>query len=291
MKIFSLFDQSKLSPAWSYVARGSIWRILFSDSGEILGESRDHEQKQATFFCLEEQTGAVRWQDVRLREPWWVGIDAIHRNRVLLHEFANPSMPEHKGIIALDLATGEELWRNDELTFWFAFQDFVYAYQPQFERRVGFKLSVEKGTIVEEYRESLDEVNQLRYRSLGEQNARQEHDFQFPEQYEEERTEAKVALWLKRAVKGIRVHGDIEYLHYRPYILANFFVEGRSPAPESPSLENRLLVYDERKHKEVFRELLATDAKAPTPDSFFVKNGTAYFIKNQNTLAALRLHT
>jgi hypothetical protein len=289
MKIFSLFDQSKLNPAWSYAAHGSIWRILFSDSGNILGESRTQEKKQATFFCLDEQTGAMRWQDVRLSEPWWVGIEAIHRNLVLLHEFANPSMPEHKGIIVLDLATGKELWRNDELTFWFAFQDFVYASKPQFEQRVGYKLSLENGTIVEEYRESLDEINQVRRRSLEEQKSQQEHDYRFPELFDEGNINADVALWLKRTMKGVPVHGGIECVQHRPYFLVNFFVAGRSSTPESPILENHFLVYDTTKNKEVFRELLASDAKAPTPDSFFVKSGTAYFIKNQNILTALRL--
>lgn len=289
MKIFSLFDQSKLSPAWSYAAHGTIWRILFSDSGEILGESRDPEKKQATFFCLDEQTGAVRWQDVRLSEPWWVGIDAVHRNLVLLHEFANPSMPEHKGIIVLDLTTGKELWRNDELTFWFAFQDFVYAYTPQFEQRVGYKLSMENGTIVEEYRESLDEVNHLRHRSLMEQKSQQEHEYCFPKLFEEESLSPDVVLWLKRTVKNVPVHGGIEYIQYPPYFLTNFFAAGRSSTPESPMLENHFFVYDTTKNKEVFRELLISDAKAPTPDSFFVKSGTAYFIKNQNILTALRL--
>lgn len=291
MKIFSLFDQSKLSPAWSYAAHGSIWRILFSDSGEILGESRDPEKKQATFFCLDEQTGDVRWQDVRLSEPWWVGIDAVHRNRVLLHEFANPSMPEHRGIIALDLVTGKELWRNDELTFWFVFQEFVYAYKPQFEQRVGYKLSLDKGTVIEEYRESLDEVNQLRRRSLEEQKSQQEHDYRFPKLFEEESLGTDVTQWLKRTVRGRLVHGSIEYIQHQPYFLANFFAAGRTSTPESPILENHFLVYDTTKNKEVFRELLASDAKAPTPDSFFVKSGTAYFIKNQNILTALRLGT
>lgn len=289
MKIFSLFDQSHLTPVWSYAAHGNIWRILCSESGEILGESRDHEKKQAAFFCLDEQTGAVRWQDVQLSEPWWVGIDAIHRDRVLLHTFANPSMPEHKGIIALDLATGTTLWQYTELTFWFVFQEFVFAYQPQFERRVGYKLSIDDGAIVEEYRESLDELNQLRRRAIEAQRLQQEDVYRFPEIFEEQRVDVEVALWLKRAMRGMSVQGSIEYVQHQKYFLVNFFVLERSSTPESPVFENRFLVYDTKKKKEVFRELLASNVKVPTPDSFFVKSGTAYFIKNQNILTALRL--
>jgi hypothetical protein len=291
MKLFSFFDHSKLIPAWSYAAHGTIWRILFSDSGEILGESRDPEKKQATFFCLDEHTGTVRWQDVRLREPWWVGIDAIHRRRVLFHEFANPSMPEHRGVIALDVETGKELWRNDELTFWFAFQDYVYAYQSRYEQRIGYQLSLADGTIVREFRESLEEVDQIRRRAQDEQRSEDEKHFVFPEPYEAERVEADVALWLKRTVKGLPVRGGFEYVWYRPYFLVNFFVEARSSVPESPILENHFRVYDQRKKREVFRELLASDVRMPTPDSFFVKSGTAYYIKDQTNLTALRLGT
>jgi hypothetical protein len=288
MKIFSLSRHARSKPAWSYVAHGSIWRILFSSTGQIVGECREHQQKQATVFCLEEMTGAVRWHNVRLKEPWWIGIETVYRTTVLLHEFANPSMPEHRGIIALDLNSGRELWHNTELTFWFVYENWVYAYKPQFEQRVGFKLALETGEPVEEYRDASSTLEALRRRAMEEQR-NQEQEYHFPEQVEERALEPNIASLVRMELHGTVPQGAVEYIRQDPYLLMNYYTAARSSKLETPLLENRFVIYDIGRRKKIFSELLSQEATAPTPDSFFIKSGTVFFIQNQNILTAVRL--
>lgn len=286
MNIFSIFGQNKQEPEWTYTAHGSIWRILFSTSGKIVGECRDHQQKRATFFCLEEATGSVVWQDVQLNEPWWIGIDAVQQEVVLLHEFANPSKPEHKGIIAYDVEQGTKLWQNDELTFWFAYRDSVYGYKTMFEKRVGYKISLRTGQVEEEFGDAVEELQQLRQLAVGELVS---DDFLFPEILDLQALEPAAATLVKKETKGSPVRGDIEFIQHHPYLLLNYYTSSNRETVEAPALANHFSVFNIERQSKIYSDILATDATAPTPDSFFIKGPMVYFIKNRHTLTALRL--
>ena len=287
MKIFSFLGLSSSTPEWTYVSRGSIWRIVFSQSGTIVGESRDHEQKTASFFCIDERTGSVVWQDMSVHEPWWVGIDSVYRDVIIFHEFANPGLPEHRGILVSDLGSGKLLWHNRELTFWFAFKEFAYAYKPMFEKRIGYKLSLKTGEVLEEFGDALDELYVLRKLAQDEQ---QQEGFLFPEVLEQGAVKEEVSAFVHKETKGKKVHGQVEFIHHPPYVLLNYYTPGRTSTEGSLVLENRFSIFDTERKSKIFGEILAIDAKAPTPDSFFVKGELAYFIKDQRVLTALRLH-
>lgn len=286
MKIFSLFSQPKLAAEWSYRAHGRVWRILFSGSGRIVGESRDQEQKRTSFFCLDERSGSVVWQDITVNEPWWVGIEGVHRDVVLLHEFANPSMPEHKGLRALDLEQGKELWHNSELTFWFAYRQNIYAYRTQFEKRVGYKLSLHSGQVEEEFGDALNELNTLRQLALSEEPT---DDVQFPEILSLEALEPQIEAIVNKETKGADIQGEIEFIQRKPFLLMSYYTRSRSSGMESPVLESRFSVFNTDSSSKLYSDILAADAKAPVPDSFLIKGSLVYFIKNHHTLTALRL--
>lgn len=116
MRLSRLFSfPRKLSPAWIYAPGAAIWRMLPTSEGYLVGESRDDGKKQVRFFCLELETGRRLWENVSVAEDWWVGIEAVHGGMLFLHMFARPDMPEHAGIVALDLTTGTVLWNMTHL--------------------------------------------------------------------------------------------------------------------------------------------------------------------------------
>ncbi len=285
MKIFSFFGQRTLKAEWMYKAGGGIWRILFS-SGRIVGECRNHTLKRASFFCLEEQTGAVLWQEVQLTEPWWVGIEALHRDVVVLHQFGNPGLPEHKGMIVLDLATGNELWRNENLTFWFAYRDHLYAYRTEYERRTGYTIRVRDGVIEQEFTNALDDLFALRELAMSEELS---VGFFFPEIANKGSLTPQETSVIDSETKGLALLGEVEMIRRNRFLLFNYYTRGKSSTPESPMLENRLSIHDLSSGNRIFSDLLSTDAKAPTPDSFFLKGDRVFFVKLQDTLTALRL--
>lgn len=286
MSIFSLFQSDKRTPEWTHTAKGTIWRILFSEGGSIVGECRDQDKKLATFFCVNGQTGQVLWEHGTLEEPWWVGIEAIQGNIVLFHEFAKPDLPQHKKIRAFDVGSGKELWKNDDLTFWFGYKDKLYAYRDLFDGRVGYAMNVHTGEIEETYNDRLGELQTLRRLATDEQHA---EDFRFPEPLNVETAEGTVSSIVRKEIRGEQVMGNIEYLKEQGYLLLNYHTQSPGSTIDAPTYENRLAIFDIERGKKIFEETLGRNLKAFVPDSFFLKLPFVYFIKDQQTLTALQL--
>jgi len=286
MKRASFFGFGQRKPAWTYAAHGAIWRIEISGSGKIIVECRDQERKEVSFFCLEGETGAPRWEDRKLEEPWWVGIESVQGETLLLHQFAQPDMPEHKRIVALAIDSGTEQWRNDDLTYWFGIRDKVYAYQDTLEKRIGHALNLATGAVEQTFRENLDELRALRTASFQELPS---GDSRFPEILDERSEEPPILAAVDKETKGKNVAGNIEYVRERDLLLFNYHEPARGSSAGSPLFDNHFVIFDLQRRKKVFSEVLASGLRTPVPDSFFVRPPFAYFVKNQNMLTAIRL--
>jgi hypothetical protein len=286
MKILSLIRTGRRTAEWTYTARGDIWRIETAPGGKLVGETRDQARKEASFFCLEEQTGLTRWEDRRLEEPWWAGIEAVQGDTLLLHQFAQPDMPEHRRIIALDIDTGTERWRNDELAYWFGIGNNVYAYEDTLEKRIGYALNLQTGVIERTFDENLDELRLLR--SAPSQDPPRE-ETRFPEVLDESVGDPSIVSLVERETKGKRLAGPIEHVKERGLLLFDYHELGRGSTPEKPLYDNRFAIVDLQRKKKVFSEIIARGLRTPVPDSFFLRGPFVFFIKNRNILTAVRL--
>ncbi len=286
MKLFSLFQSHQLSPEWIYTAHGSIWRLMFSTTGRIIGECRHHDKKLASFFCVDERTGIAQWEDLTLTEPWWLGIEAIQTNFLILHEFSKPDLPEHKRIRVIDVETGKLLWKNDDLTFWFAHRDTLYAYRDIFEKRVGYALALRTGEIQQSYEDNPEELGSIRKIALEEQNT---GEFIFPEIFQDGTLSPHHQKLLKKETDGKSIAGNIEFIQEQEYLLMNYYAPASRSTAEAPLFENHFSVFETERENNVFSDVLSRDSKSPVPDTFFVKRPFSYFVKDQNMLTALRL--
>jgi hypothetical protein len=283
--MFSFLKSDRLSPEWTFVANNIIWRMVLGDHGTLIGECRDTDQKVASFFCLDLSTGNVLWKDLRVDEQWWVGIEAVQKNVVLLHAFAKPDMPEHKGIQAFDLASGVKLWRNDDVAYWFGYEDRVIAYRDFFERRAGYELDLRSGVLLKTHDGSLEELHQLRRKAPEEQSIR---EVTLPEAFVEEIADPAVVAIVRKEMKGKELSGRVEYVQQNDILLFSFHVQsGRSTL--DPKLENNFVVYRLPDRKRMFADVIGHHLKGYVPDSFFVRPPFVFFVKDQRTLTALRL--
>jgi len=221
-----------------------------------------------------------------MNEPWWVGIEAVHQDVVLVHGFEQPDMPGHRGIEAWKLETGEELWRNEETTFWFCYGERVYSYRTLFERRVGYALELRSGTVVETFENGIEELFPVRKLAVEEAG---DDQLQFPEPVQADRLSGGLQSFLEREVGNKEVVGGTEYLAAGPYLIMNYHVRSRNSTPESLKLDNHLAIIDTKEGVRLFADVVSRESSAPVPDSFFVRAGFLYFIKDQRTLSALEL--
>ncbi|MCX6142431.1 MAG: DUF4905 domain-containing protein [Ignavibacteriales bacterium] len=283
--MFSFLKSDHLSPEWTYSAGSIIWRMVLCDHGTLVGECRDPEQKVASFFSLDLSTGKALWGDLRLDEQWWVGIEAVQKNVVLLHAFAKPDMPEHKGIRAFDSTSGVQLWRNDDVAYWFGYEDRVIAYRDLFERRVGYELDLQSGVLLKTHDGSLEELHQLRRRAVEEQSI---PEVTLPEVFVEEKADPMLVALVGKETKGKELSGRVEFVRQNDILLFNFHVQSRHNTSD-PKLENNLVVYRLPNGKRIFADVIGRNLTGYVPDSFFVRGPFVLFIKEQRTLTAVRL--
>jgi len=285
MRLFSLFKNEKIKPAWQFRSAGQLWRILFSDSRRIVGEDRDEGKKEVAFFCLDEVTGEVLWSGVKFEERWWIGIETIHGGIVYLHEYIKPDLPQHKKIIALDLESGRILWRNDDLQPLFVSGAKFYAARSSFEKRVLYELNPATGEIEREFSEEDEDLDPAqRQLGIGHQ------DFVFPEVFE-------AGVEHENELKGIiqshcdfrKVVGSVEYVYRSGLLFFNYHERTGSSSADQPVLKNLFKVVNTNKNRVLHSEVLNENAFAPTPDSFFLKGAQLFYVKDKNLLVAFHL--
>lgn len=274
MKLFSLFS-TLLKPSWTYAASQPIWRIIFSHNGYIVCEERNTDRKIVSFSCIESATGTVVWKERTFNEQWWIGIEGMTNDRLYLHGFRKPDMPEHLGIIAVDLQSGNELWRSMQSSFLTDDRSFVYGCKDLFERRVFHKIERNTGTFLE----------QLESLPAGlESNVQLEKtDFTFPAPWNNGESDIINALHIVR----IDPHSiqSVEYIRSGAFLIFNTYTGGTSEG----EMRNTLSIIDTTTKKKVYSDVLNESTPYPVPDSFFLDGRTVYYIKERTTFVALNL--
>jgi Domain of unknown function (DUF4905) len=283
--LFPLFHSKQLKPIWEFSTDVLIWRILFSSQNKIIGETRNQEEKSTSFFCVDAHTGTSLWKGIEFDEPWWIGIETVYDKWIILHRFARPDMPEHRGIHVVELATGKLLWRNDELTYWFVHDQKLYAYKYIFEKRLGYEIDIDTGIVLDEYADNLDSLHELR-RQVLQNESETIQAVEILESYHKEQPDSEVAVSIQQITRGNALEGWIEYLRRNNILLVSYYRKENSSA--SATLENILTIYDIERREKRFTEIIAKGTQVPSHNTFFAKDELVYFIKDQNTLKALQ---
>jgi hypothetical protein len=107
----ALFSHT-LRPAWEFTPGLPIWRLHPPVDGRIIGEVRNVETQRTCFFALTADLGRCIWRDREFHDPWWVGIERVTRNRLVLHGFEAPDSPVLRGATVVDITSGNILWSD-----------------------------------------------------------------------------------------------------------------------------------------------------------------------------------
>lgn len=268
---------------WQYTTTGRLWKLVPAGGKIFVGEDRDIESKRTTFFCIERDTGEVRWKDIQFAEPWWIDIETVYRGTLLLHEFGNPSLPDHRKIIAVDLLTGQVLWRRDDLRFETACDDTVVGSLDRFEGRQFVCLDLRTGIAKDK---SVTEESISLYRKTG---SDPDPGIEFPVRLNPDTSPPHMILAALRKDSG-RHEGNesLEYL-----VKGNSLLISRAIMEQAGDGTRKttqlFLVADRARGTVVFRDVIDRDLHLPLPDPFFTIRSMVYYIKNKRTLIALAL--
>lgn len=257
-----------------------------SKFGKLIGEERNIEQKQTTFFCLNQMTGETLWEGLSVGEGWWIGIEDVHRDVVYLHKFAAPDMPQHKEIIAIDILTGKQLWANADLAFVFAAGETIFATQESLEGRQIFELEYRTGAILRGWGSDEQVVREARIRSI----TQDEDSLELPKPVVDIADDpSSSAMYIRNHCPVEKVVGVVEGLDKDPVFVFNYHEQTPASTRDNLSVNNILNIVEKKTDSVVYHETLNRNARSIVPESFFVQGEMVFYVKERRILTAVRI--
>jgi len=268
----------KIQKKYTHHNKRPIWRILPTETGKLIVEEREKDNKQVYFHCLNIESGKKIFINLQLEEKFWIGIEAIYNDMIYFHKFVKPDMPNHVGIIAMNLNEQKILWENFNYSFLFIWKKKVYCFQQMFEGRKYFSLDYKSGNLLEDFGDDVGKINEVK-KELDESDAYA--GYLFPISYN---SNIIVAANLKEIFQilrnGFTFSGNIEFLQKNNLLMFNFHVVN-----PNDSLSNKFKVLDLSSGKYIFEETLIKETKTFAPDSFFVKDDLLFLLFGKNRLS------
>ena len=272
----------KLKKKYRFDNKRQIWRIIPTNSGKLVIEEREPEQKQVYFHCIELTSGKKILQDFQLDDKFWVGIESVKDDYIYFHKFAKPDMPKHKGIFAFDIKTKKIFWENSNLTFQFMFRDKMYAYVEEFGGKKFFALNLQNGTVEDELGDNPQLINELRDQSIADNNPA---GYLFPEVFEPDSLIENNTFDLISSLKNdFMISGKIEYLLKNGLLMMNFHTVN-----EKGKLNNIFKAVDLSGRKYILEEVLNKDTSLFYTDSFFVKDDFLFLLFGKTRLEVYKI--
>jgi hypothetical protein len=278
VKLFSRHSTPPTRPLWQFDAGTVLWRIKPDNAGHFLGEARDPAARTCTFFCIDEYNGAPLWQGLRFEEDWWIGIEDAVKGLVFFHGFGKPDMPQHLGIIACSISTGEVLWRERELAFLFFHDGSVYAAEQRFDSLHFHQLDAATGERLRDLGDDSAPLNQMRAQLNEEQWFA---GYAYPEQFTPGNANWEFALARTQGLFDVSAlvgtldildRGSVSYVAWHEQL-------------GSGGLAQRFAALDSD-GRTLMRDTILDYADAPGMDSFFIKDNQLLYVRNRSVLVA-----
>ncbi len=253
------------------------------EDGFLVGEDRNVDSKSVTFFCVEQQSGKVLWKDVSLNEKWWVGIENIHKNILLIHGYATPDMPDHKKIYAFDIKTGKQLWMNEDITFLFSYKGSIYTSKDTYENKLYSEMNPSDGGYIRKI--DPDEINSIARRASEEDVDRRIFPKSFSNQSQMSSEFDNIARQTMSSKKNIEM---IEYIETPDYYIFTYY-EPLDVVQQPSGYRQDIVVLERRKKNVIYRECMNSNTKALYPETYFSIGDYLYYIQERKKITALHL--
>ena len=270
-----------ITKLYSYKSPGQIWRIIISDSDKLILETRDTNTKEVFYNCFKLESGEKYFSDLQLEEKFWLGIEAVYKDIIFFHKFPKPDLPQHKQIIAYDIASEKILWINSDLSFLFVHNNLVYGFQQGFEERYFCSLDYLNGEIIKDFGNDFRSINLLRTQAEEEKNW---SNFIYPKIFTKDETDPRIGETIKSQTKNVAIEGEVEYNLYQDFLLFNFhskILEG--------SFTNNFSIVDLKSGKPILSEILNANTAVLFTDSFFVYKNYLFLLVEKNEVKVYKI--
>jgi hypothetical protein len=248
----------------------------------LVGEERNIVSRTASFFCVG-QSGTL-WKGKNFGEPWWTGIETVHRGVLFLHGFATPDLPGRKGITAVDCTTGDMLWNKADLTFLAAEGDTVYSSHDAPDGPVVALIDHRTGAHVRDEGRGIDALRNVPRAGLASE------DVQYPIVLSDDDLSPLSAIVRKHSSTAAAGR-SVEYAEHGPFVVIVYYTENDTARAGATTYSQVLDIVDRDSGTRVMHETLDESVASPSFDTFLVQADTLYFVSDRKTLSAVELRS
>ncbi len=247
-----------LKPAWKFSQSGNLWSIYSSGKNFLTGETKDKSSKKSYFFTIDAKSGKIILKDYIFNEKdSFISSIAASENFLFLNRLVNPELAVHRGIIALDIMTGNKIWENTELEYMFHTSNFVYTKKIEFENIKYQKLDINTGEILENYEENENSIIFEIRKQTFEKDLESENNFPvFNIEFASEKAK-EIFEYETKAENGI---GDIEFIELNTLLIFTYHI-----AIEKGFFEVYICIYDKTDGKKLYKEKIYKKSTAGFP--------------------------
>ena len=135
-----MMKQEELSVRWQYGAGcgALVWQLMFTQTGDLIGQKRVAASRQALFFGIDTLTGKIFLDDYLFldhihslspAESWFIVLETT-LGELVYCSACQPNSPERQGIWAVDFRNGNVVWSRPDLVFVANLESEFLVYKP-----------------------------------------------------------------------------------------------------------------------------------------------------------------
>ena len=274
----------KIKKIYSYSDKKQIWRILISETGKLIIETRDTEKKEVFFHVLDLFKGKKFIKKYQPGEKYWIGIETTFKDLIYFHKYAKPDMPGHKVLMVFDMNSKKILWENDTSVYLFMSEKGVVVYEQKLTGNKYSLLDHDTGKKIDQL--NIDENN---ISEMMDKHERKEDysNYRFPQRINMKETEIIEDSLIKNMeseTNSLDIVGDVEYVKYGSSVFFNFHYKVTDEI-----LENRLVVKSLKTGTNILSEKINSTLNAFAPDSFFIYKNLLLYLKEKNEIVVCNI--
>lgn len=250
----------------------NIWRVMPDtepDSPLWAIELRNAERREVSFAVVDSENFAVKWQWQVEGTDWWTSLTAFSHNRIYLHNYRYPEVPEPTDLLAVNAETGLLSWiLPNHLLVKNAGNGVLEVATKQGDSFKHLYCNAATGELVPlnaELPEPEDEI------ILAEPVRYIEGNMYFE----------RLAQFISDATGG-HIPVAIDYLEKRPYIIFSYYIY-----EQDKTVQYLLIVTDQK--RQVLHEKLSEEREGTGRSTMMLKASTLVYLKNSNEFSSLTL--